>query len=394
LEELRSYLAGSLYFEPRSISREALYEKRFARMLAGGEITIDQLLAWNDGELESGIVRHGGGAWWTQLTREEFTRICSLKMLQRRVPSRRATKILNTESQILGKRNINPGFLVDYPMSEKVIVVPRFSSDPREGRSSVDVFISAIGDPGNCRFIASAVWNLANIRFGSRLAWYAGWTKLGQEFLSYLLNAAVRADYGSIAEIFAIGFASLPTKKQRQFIRKLDKSSNDIFYYPIVPTNADFWEETLKGPLFAAFLGEEVKTVAELLRLAARTGKKDFAQIVEGVIWTHEQHDLRSVEAKWVLPNVTIEGKNGVNQVDAVSLSIQGRKVILRFHECSKSDSEGKAFDDFQKLEKIRAGAKAFKDLDIQRIVHGASGLQEHFSPLQSLLDRYRIKAK
>jgi len=153
-------------------------------------------------------------------------------------------------------------------------------------------------------------------------------------------------------------------------------------------------EETLKGPLFAAFLGEDVKAVAELLRIAARTGKKDFAQIAEAVIWIHEQHDLRSLEAKWVLPNVIIEGKNGVNQVDAVSLLVQPRKVVIRFHECSKSDSEGKAFNDFQKLEKIRSGAKTFKDLSIERIVHGASGLREHFSPLQALLDKYRIRPK
>lgn len=396
LEQLKSYLADSLYFENASVSREALYKKRLAVMLAGGQLSLEELLKWTDSDLESAIENRGGKHWWALLAHEQFTRICRAKIPQRtRAALEGAEKgRLDIESKIVGLAKPDPKFLIDYPRTQNIIVVARRSSDPRDGRPSTDIFLSAVGKPTNCRPIVAATWNLANVRIPGRGAAFAVWQTLGQDLLAYLLNASVRADFRQIAEVLMAGFEAMPPKNQRSTRRRLDNSSDDFYFYPGSIRSLDYWEDVIKNPSFARFSNENEKNMGEILKSAVQSGKKDFAQVIEAVIWTNELQELKDVTTKWVLPNVMIEGKNGVNQVDAVSLFLQGRKAILRFHECSKSESEGKAFADFQKLEKIKSGVKAFDDLSIQQLVYGASGVREHFSPLQALLDKYKIKEK
>ena len=103
---------------------------------------------------------------------------------------------------------------------------------------------------------------------------------------------------------------------------------------------------------------------------------------------------LQKHPMKWVLPNVVVESESGANQIDACSIFVRGKTTVVRFIECTKSDSEDKAVDDLEKLEKIKSKCRSFDDLSIEQLVYGASRVREHFSPVQKLLDHFRIRPR
>jgi len=392
LDELKSFLADSLYFETKSVSREALYKKKLALILSDAQIGVGELMRSDDGELER-LIEDRNHGWWTDFSHEEFTRICSTR-LQRR-PRGVGDDHVELESRVLGRHTVSPTFLARYPRNYGFLVVPRRSTDTRDGGPFLDVFVSAVGNPRRCTGIVEAVHRLSDLYAGIRTPAVTQ-RSLIQDLLSYLLNASVRIDYRQIAELLAAGFLRLSERAKRSFVRRLDRSRFESYFYlyfrPSRLDTVDSWEELIRAPHFVQFLREGQKYIGELLKLGAQSDGADFGRVVEATIWIAECRRLRY--PGWVLPNVIIEGKARANQVDAISLFVRRRKAVLRFHECSKSDSEGKALDDLQKLQKIKGRAKLFDDLLIEQIVYGASGVRDHFSPLQPLLDEYGIREK
>jgi hypothetical protein len=389
LDQLRSYLADSLYFEVRSVSREAVYKKRLALMLSQGRFEVRELLRWSDSEMESGIELQGGRPWWDELTQVDFTRICSAK-----IPNRgRRLGILDLESQILG-RTFNVSKLLNYPETKKFVVVVKPSSDSRDGRANFEAFISSVGKPKNLAPIAQAVYNLSDMVRATRASTAISKSASITDLLAYVLNATVRFDYRFIVEILASGFSRMVRKRQRRFARLFNRTAGAYTFFASGFGTADFWEENVRSPQFRSFIDTYSKELGELIRLSTPTGERGFTKVIEAVIWLNEHSELKDLPIKWIVPNVTLEGSNGLNQVDAISLFIKGNKTVLRLHECSKSGSEGKAFDDLQKLEKIRMASKQFDDLQIEKLVYGASGVREHFYDLRPLLDRFRVREK
>ena len=160
------------------------------------------------------------------------------------------------------------------------------------------------------------------------------------------------------------------------------------------PSEPEYWEQVLASSSVSDFLNYKRKWVEEILRAAAKDSKRDVSDVIEAASWVEEHMRLQKFPIRWVLPNVFVESESGTNQVDTCSIFVQGKRTVIRFIECTKSDSEDKAVDDLEKLEKIKSKCRTFADLSIEQLVYGASQVREHFSPVQKLLDHFRIKPR
>lgn len=156
----------------------------------------------------------------------------------------------------------------------------------------------------------------------------------------------------------------------------------------------DFWEQFLSSSSGTNFLRDKPRWVTEILKSAARASKKELADLIEAASWVTEHTRLQKEAVKWILPNVSVSSDSSTDQIDVCSLFLRGTTTVIRLIECTKSDSENKAVDDLEKLEKIKNKCRTFEDLEIEQLIYGASSVRDHFAPVQQMLGQFRIRSR
>jgi len=87
IDQLRSYLTDSLYYDVRSASVEALFAKKLADILVSGRISLNDLLRWHDNDLDSAFESNAGRNWWSDVTQTQYAEISRSKVyFYRRIP--------------------------------------------------------------------------------------------------------------------------------------------------------------------------------------------------------------------------------------------------------------------------------------------------------------------
>ena len=396
IDQLRSFLTDSLYFEVRSASIEALFKKKLAELLAAGAVSLNDLLRWHDNDLESEFEKRVGKSWWPDINHLQFEEICRTKVhsYRRFRDDSVGADTVEMERKLLGLKQGSVKPLLRYPASRGFVVLCKNSFNPLERAAATDVVVSVGRQPPLITHITETIYRMELQR---RDRTTRGRTRarktLIEDLLSYVVSAPVHADYGGLSRVFASGIGNLPRAKKRTLLRILD-----TLYYHMggdsEATETEFWEQFLASASAARFLAERHKWVGEIMRAAAKDSKRDVADVIEAASWIEEHMRLQKHPMKWVLPNVVVESESGANQIDACSIFVRGKTTVVRFIECTKSDSEDKAVDDLEKLEKIKSKCRSFDDLSIEQLVYGASRVREHFSPVQKLLDHFRIRPR
>lgn len=396
IDQLRSFLTDSLYFEVRSATVEALFKKKLAELLSTGDISLAELLRWHDNDLESEFERRVGKTWWPDVIHLQFEEICRAKVhsYRRFRDDSVGADTVDMERRLLGLKQGSVKPLLRYPSNRGFVVLCKNSFNPLERAAATDVVISVGKQPSKITHITETIHRLESQRRERTIRGRARARKtLMEDLLSYVVSAPVHSDYSGLSRVFASGIENLPRKKQRTLFGILERS---YFYVggDSEPTEAEYWEQFLSAANASHFLIERHKWIGEILRSAAKDSKRDVADVIEATSWVVEYLRLQKHTIRWVLPNVVVESESGTNQIDACSIFVRGKTTVVRFIECTKSDSEDKAVDDLEKLEKIKSKCRSFEDLSIEQLVYGASRVREHFSPVQKLLDNFRIRPR
>jgi hypothetical protein len=397
IDQLRSYLTDSLYFEVRSATIEALFTKKLADFLVLGAISLDDLLVWHDNDLDSGFEKHAGAAWWADIIHTQYSEICRSKVhFYRQFDDDYVGRdTLRLERNLVGLKESATKSVTRYPANKGFVVLCKNSFNPQERTAATDVVLSVGKQPTSVTPVVEIIHRLEQMR-RERVPRGRPRAKktLAEDLLSYVLAAPLHSDYSVISRVFASGVGSLPNKKRLSLRRVL----NSYYYYlggETDPAEPEYWDYVLTTLRGSGFLNERPKWIGEILRASVRDSKKDLAEIVEVASWIEEHSRLNKERISWILPNVHIESDlTGSNQIDVCSVFVRGKTTVIRLIECTKSDSEDKAVDDLEKLEKIKSKCRDFNDLSIEQLVYGASRVREHFAPTQQLLDRFRIKLR
>lgn len=398
IDQLRDYLMDTLYLEVRSGAVEALFKKRLAHLLMRGSVRLRDLLTWSDGQLESAIETHSGRKWWDELTHSDFTHVASKRFSWRQTRNM-PLGLSGLESLLLGRKRPAGNFLNQYPQSHGFVLT--LGKAPDQGgflrlRGDAVVSLSVIRKPVKLRPIACALWEMQRQSESGDLRWrrLRSRGEVGHKLLGFIMDGVVTSNYRPLAEVLCVGFSSLPKRLRNSVYSEVRNALQMQWLSRGELRSPDFWETHIGGFSEEGSIQRSARILSELIRSAARSSKLDLAVITEAAIWAAEHGNLRSASIKWVIPNVSVDGRNGPNQIDAVSVFVRGHSVVVRLIECSKSDSEGKAMDDLQKLEKISSRCKSFGDLKIEKKIFGAAEVRGHFSPLEGLFQKFGIGSK
>lgn len=393
IDQIRNYLADSLYFEVRSATIEALFAKRLASMLLAGTISVNDLLGWHDHDLDSTIEEKAGKPWWRKVLETPYTEICRARVVGVRMNrgpyGSRDTFAL--EQDLAGIADAKLKSMIRYPDKHNFTVLCKESYDPIERAAVTDVMLSTGNLPSKITPIAEAMARLEAKRQDRWVRRQTGTRRtLGEDLIGFIVNASLHSDFGGVSRVFAAGVNALPVQKQRTVKRIL----NEYYYYagPVNPTEAEFWDQFLSSSQGPYFLDGRPKWVGEILRAAARASRKDLPDIIEVGSWVAEHSKLHRESVKWIVPNLMVGSDTTTDQIDVCSIHLRDKTTIIRFIECTKSDSENKAVDDLEKLEKIKTRCRRFDDLVVEQLVYGASKVRDHFASVQQLLGQFKIR--
>jgi len=390
IDQLRSFLTDSLYFEVRSATVEALFTKKLAEFLVSGAVAFEDLLRWHDNDLDSAFEQNAGKDWWTELIHRQYTEICRSKVrAYRRISDYYSgNDTFGLEMELVGLGEGDSKSITSYPGNRGLVVLCKNSFNPLDRPATTDVVLSIGKQPLKVTPITEIIHRFeARRRDASPRGRPRARKTLAEDLLSYVLLAPVHSSYGAISAVFASGVKGLVGKKKRVLLRILGDPDAEV-------SDPEYWEQFLTSPYVSEFLNQRQKWVSEILRAAARESKSDLSAVIETASWVAEHNKLHKERIRWVLPNVVVESESGGNQIDVCSVSLRGKKTVLRLIECTRSFSEDKAVDDLRKLEKIKSKCRNFEDLVIEQIVYGASTVREHFAPTQQLLGQFRIKTR
>ena len=394
IDQLRSYLTDSLYYDVRSASVEALFAKKLAGILVSGRISLNDLLHWHDNDLDSAFETNAGRNWWSDVTQTQYAEISRSKVhFYRRGNAGRDTFAL--ERDLVGLPKSSTTSLIRYPESLGFVVLCKNSFSPLDRSAATEVILSVGKQPTRITPITETISRLESTRrervIRGRLRTRP---TLVEDLLGYIFAAPVHAEYGGLSKIFASGVKALPKEKKRTLISILHNFYGFYTFSESEPIDAEYWEQFLPSTAVFKFMSERPKWVAEILRAAARDSAEALSDIVEAASWVAEHSRIHTSSIKWILPSVVVESDSSINQIDVCSVYLRGKVTVVRFIECTKSDSEEKAVGDLEKLEKIKKKCRDFEDLSVEQLVYGASRVREHFAPVQQLLGQFHIKSR
>jgi HD superfamily phosphohydrolase len=213
IDQIRSYLADSLYFEVRSASVESIFSKKLANVLVSGAISIEELLRWHDHDLDARFEEKAGKAWWREVIQTPYAEICRSKLYSYRLLySDSATRnTFELEEKIVGLPEGKPKALTQYPEKRDFVVLCKSSFDPIERAAATEVILSVGSQPRRITPIAETISRIDSMRDRFRRRPRAKRT-LGEDLITYVLNASVRSSYGRLSTVFAAGVDAMPNK--------------------------------------------------------------------------------------------------------------------------------------------------------------------------------------